>query len=54
MKEFVFEVETTYLSGKRRMEYICADSEKEMWSIYDKHHNSGKIKDSVIADSWRQ
>lgn len=54
MKKFIFEVETTYCSGAKRTDCIAANSESEMWSIYDKHHNKNKVQSSVIVDSWIQ
>ena len=53
-KKFVFEVETCYKSGVTRTDIISADSEEEMWQIYDKHHNSEKIEFSAVVDSWIQ
>ena len=53
-KKFVFEVETYYKSGVTRTDIISADSEEEMWLIYDKHHSKDKIEFSVIVDSWIQ
>ena len=53
-KKYVFEVETTYKSGYRRTDFISADSEEEMWEIYDKHHNSEKIKETILFDAWLQ
>ena len=54
MKAFLFEVETTYKSGRTRTDIIAADTEKEMWQFYDKHHDSGKVEMCVIVDSWIQ
>ena len=53
-KAYLFEVETTYKSGKRVTDIIPADNEEEMWQEYDKHHDNGKIEQSVIIDSWIQ
>lgn len=52
--KYVYEVETFYKSGKKRTDIISANSEEEMWKYYDKHHNSEKIKSSVIVDVWIQ
>lgn len=49
---YIFEVETTYKSGRRRTDYIKSDSEQNMWEEYDKHHKKDLVKDSVIVDSW--
>ena len=38
----IFEVDTTYKSGRKRTDTICAKTEEEMWVIYDKHHNKDK------------
>ena len=51
---YVYEVETTYKSMRVRTDLISADSEKEMWEIYDKHHDANKVKSSVIVDTWLQ
>lgn len=53
-KAYLFEVETHYKSGRIRTDILCADTEKEMWEVYDKHHNSEKVKASVIVDCWMQ
>ena len=49
-KELLFEVETTYKSGRIRGEFIAANNEDEMWADYDKHHNASLIESSVIVD----
>ena len=53
-KAYLFEVETTYKSGKKRTEIIPADTETEMWQEYDRRHDNGKVASSVIVDSWIQ
>jgi hypothetical protein len=53
-KSLLFEVETEYKSGRVRSEIIPADSEKEMWADYDKHHNAKLIESSTIIDCWPQ
>lgn len=55
MKEInptMYEVETTYKSGRKRTDYITATSEAGMWDEYDKHHNKRLVENSVIVDSW--
>ena len=54
LKGFVFEVETTYKSGKTRSDYIAAGTEEEVWEYYDKHHDSKKVEWCAIVDSWIQ
>ena len=49
-KELLFEVETTYKSGRIWNEFIAANNEEEMWADYDKHHNASLIESSVIVD----
>ena len=49
-KELLYEVETTYKSGRIRSEFIAANNEDEMWADYDKHHNASLIESSVIVD----
>ena len=49
-KELLYEVETTYKSGRIRSEFISANNEDEMWADYDKHHNASLIESSVIVD----
>ena len=51
---FVFEVETTYKSGRVRTNFITAPNGEEMWKIYDKHHNAKLIKSSAIVDETIQ
>jgi hypothetical protein len=51
-EEYVFEVETTYKSGHKRVEHISAKDEKELWEWYDKHHNAELVESSAITDSW--
>lgn len=47
---FVFEVETTYKSGRVKTDFITAPNDEEMWKIYDKHHNAKLIESSAIVD----
>lgn len=47
---YVFEVETEYKSGRKRTDFISANSEEEMWKIYDKSHNANLIEWSGIID----
>ena len=47
-----FEVETTYKSGKKRVETIVSLNEETLWEWYDKHHNVNNVLDSVITDAW--
>ena len=49
-KSLLFEVETTYKSGRVRSEIIAADSEEEMWDDYDKHHNAKLIESTMIIN----
>lgn len=46
-----FEVETYYKNGNVTTEYFAAESENEMWEIYDKLHDY-KVLDCAIVDSW--
>ena len=47
-----YEVDTEYKSGRKRTEIICAETEAEMWKIYDASHNKKKVESSAIVDSW--
>ena len=51
---YLFEVETTYKSGRKRTDIISAKTEEDMWLHYDRHHDSNKVKSSVIVDCWIQ
>lgn len=52
MKELIcYEVETYYKAGNVTTDYITAESEEEMWEIYDESHGD-EVADSVIVDSW--
>lgn len=47
----IYEVGTTYKSGKKRTDLITAKNESEMWKIYDKHHDKNKVDWSGILDA---
>ena len=47
-----FEVETTYKSGKRRVEVVTSANEETFWKWYNVHHNMTLVVDSVIIDAW--
>ena len=50
----LFEVETTYKSGRFKNEVIASADEESMWRYYDKHHDKNRVESSVIVDSWQQ
>lgn len=47
-----FEVETTYVSGFTKVEYIITLNEDTLWEYYDMHHNKNKIESVVIIDAY--
>lgn len=49
---YCFEVETTYKSGRKVIDFIASENEEKMWAYYDKHHNKKLVEESVILDSW--
>lgn len=49
---YCFEVETTYRSGRNKVETIVSKNEGTMWLYYNKHHNMKLIASSVIVDVW--
>lgn len=52
MKELIcYEVETHFKTGDVTTDYISAESEEEMWEIYDEWYGD-EVAASVIVDAW--